>query len=186
MATGRSTCSLPADTPDIIQHEQRFLNGWRVCSGAMQVMFCLDASRLTQIAEGPLGRFLPLRKHRRPGAIAQIAKPPIFGRQLYELIGQSKIVLNGAIDMAGRDRGNMRCFEAMGCGALLLSDAGNYPEGMDEGETMLAYDSGEHCLDQIREALADWGKAKKIADNGRRRIGDLYSKERQWVLFKAI
>ena len=37
----------------------------------------------------------------------------MFGRALYELIGSSKIVLNGAIDMAGTDRGNMRCFETM-------------------------------------------------------------------------
>jgi hypothetical protein len=51
-------------------------------------------------------------------------------QKLYELIGKSKIVLNGVIDMVGRDRGNMRCFEAMGCGALLLSDEGNYPKGM--------------------------------------------------------
>ena len=71
--------------------------------------------------------------HRRPDAIAEIAKPPVFGRQLYELIGSSKIVLNGAIDMAGTDRGNMRCFEAMGCGALLVSDAGGYPDGMQPG-----------------------------------------------------
>lgn len=155
-------------------------------AGARRVMFCLDASRLTRIAESPVGRLLPLGKHRRPSAIAQIAKAPVFGRQLYELIGKSKIVLNGAIDMAGRDRGNMRCFEAMGCGALLLSDAGNYPDGMVENETMVAYDSAEHCLDQIGEALTDWGKAKKIADSGRGRIRDLYSKERQWVLFKAI
>jgi hypothetical protein len=65
---------------------------------------------LTRLAESLLGRFLPLRKHRRPGAIAKIAQPPIFGRQLYELIGRSKIVLNGAIDMAGRDRGEYALF----------------------------------------------------------------------------
>ena len=83
-------------------------------------MYCLDASRLTRLAESSLGRRL-LRKHRRPDAIANLGKPRVFGRRLYDLIGHSKIVLNGAIDMAGEDRGNMRCFEAMGCGALLLT-----------------------------------------------------------------
>ena len=100
--------------------------------------------------------------------IAKIAKPPIFGRQLYELIGRSKIVLNGTIDMAGQDRGNMRCFEAMGCGALLVSDAGNYPEGMVADETIVTYQTSEDCLNQIRRSLADWTAAKQIADNGRK------------------
>src|SRR5260370_29130546 len=103
-----------------------------------RVMFCLDSSRLTRLAESTIGGLLPLRRHRRPDAIARIAKPPVFGRQLYELIGKSKIVLNGAIDMAGNDRGNMRCFEAIGCCALLLSDAGKYPDGMAAGDNMLS------------------------------------------------
>jgi hypothetical protein len=150
------------------------------------VVYCLDASRLTRLAESTLGRLLPLQTHRRPSAIAKIGEPPVFGKQLYELIAKSKIMLNGAIDMAGEDRGNMRCFEAMGCGALLLSDAGKYPEGMKAGETMETYSSGEECIDRIRACLTDWAAAKKIADNGRSRIGDLYSKERQWTLFEMI
>ena len=43
--------------------------------------------------------------------------------------------------MAGGDRGNMRCFEATGCGAVLLTDSGSYPEGFVDGETMLTYSS---------------------------------------------
>jgi hypothetical protein len=151
-----------------------------------QVVYCLDASRLTRLAESPIGRLLPLRKHRRPDLITSVAKPPVFGRQLYELIGKSKIVLNGAIDMAGRDRGNMRCFEAMGCGALLISDAGSYPEGMVANETIVTYDTSGNCLDQIRQCLRGWAGAKRIADSGRRLIGDLYRKERQWALFKTV
>src|SRR5258708_36033204 len=41
-------------------------------------------------------------------------------------------IFNGAIDMAEEDRGNLRCFEAMGCGALMISDRGRYPKGMEE------------------------------------------------------
>ena len=115
--------------------------------------------RLTKLAESAIGAWLPLQKHRRPDAIAKIAKPPVFGRPLYELIGSSKIVLNGAIDMAGEDRGNMRCFEAMGCGALLVSDAGRYPEGMEAGETMSVYQNGGECLGQIESCLSDWSEA---------------------------
>ncbi len=155
-------------------------------AGRFTIVYCLDASRLTRLAESFVGRLLPLRKHRRPRSIAKIAKGPAFGRELYELVGQSKIVLNGAIDMAGADRGNMRCFEAFGCGALLLSDAGNYPDGMRNGETMLTYDSEESCLGQIERCLNDWSSVQAIADTGRKRIGETYSKARQWSSFEAI
>jgi len=151
-----------------------------------RIVYCLDASRLTKYAESTLLAWLPLKKHRRPGAIAKIAKPPVFGRQLYELIGSSKIVLNGAIDMAGADRGNMRCFEAIGCGALLVSDAGKYPEGMDGDATMLNYETGDDCLAQIEKALKNWSEARTIADRGRDRITELYSKQRQWALFEGL
>jgi Glycosyl transferases group 1 len=155
-------------------------------AGSRRVVYCLDASRLTFLAESAIGRLLPLRKHRRPDAIARIANPPVFGRDLYDLIGKSKIVLNGAIDMAGNDRGNMRCFEAMGCGALLLSDAGDYPEGMHEGETMLTYETAGSCLEKIEDCLNNWNAAKTTADRGRGTLRNLYSKERQWISFKTI
>ncbi|MCC8960925.1 glycosyltransferase family 1 protein [Bradyrhizobium sp. Pear76] len=150
------------------------------------IVFCLDASRLTRLAESAVGRLLPLAKHRRPDVIARIARPPVFGRDLYELFGSAKIVLNGAIDMAGNDRGNMRCFEAMGCGSLLVSDAGRYPDGMDPGQTIAVYESGNDCLTQIGNCLRDWDDMKAKAERGRRVVGDLYSKERQWALFQNL
>jgi hypothetical protein len=150
------------------------------------IVYCLDASRLTKLAESVIGRLLPLQKHRRPEAIAKIAKSPVFGRELYALIGRSKIVLNGAIDMAGEDRGNMRCFEAMGCGALLVSDAGKYLGGMVENETMITYRTGGDCVEQIKRCLADWPNMQKFAEAGRRRMGELHSKERQWISFENL
>lgn len=152
-------------------------------AGSRSIVFCLDASRLTRLAESTLGRLLPLRKHRRPDAIAAIAKPPVFGRDLYELIGSSKIVLNGAIDMSGTDRGNMRCFEAMGCGGLLVSDAGGYPDGMQQGSTIETYDTPGQAVEVISRSLQDWPKSAEIAALGRARIRDIYRKDVQWKQF---
>jgi hypothetical protein len=163
----------------ILEHVAQLAN-------TFNIVYHLDTSRLTKLAESFIGRLLPLQKHGRPAAIARIAKPPVFGRAFYDLIGRSKIVLNGAVDMAGADRGNMRCFEAIGCGALLLSDEGNYPEGMRNGETMLTYDGEKSCLEQIKRCLNDWGSVRGIAEAARQRIGEAYSKDRQWRSFEAI
>ncbi|MBR1174258.1 glycosyltransferase family 1 protein [Bradyrhizobium sp. KB893862 SZCCT0404] len=147
------------------------------------IVLCLDASRLTRLAESPIGRLLPLGRHRRPDAIAAIARPPVFGKDLYELIGSSKIVLNGAIDMAGEDRGNMRCFEAMGCGALLVSDAGRYPEGMQNGVTIETYGTPDQAAEVISRSLQDWPRSAEIAALGRARMRDIYGKDVQWKAF---
>jgi hypothetical protein len=53
-------------------------------AGTREVMYCLDSSRLTWLAESTIGTLLPLRRHRRPDAIARIAKPPVFGMSLSE------------------------------------------------------------------------------------------------------
>jgi len=155
-------------------------------AGAFNVMFCLDVSRLTRLAEGPFGFFPQLKKHRRPRAISRIAKAPVFGRELYELIGQSKVVLNGAVDMAGDDRGNMRCFEAMGCGALLVSDGGRYPEGMQEDVTIQTYASPEQAKALIEERLSDWAGSRLMAERGREAVTGIYCKQTQWDRFTDL
>jgi len=151
-----------------------------------RVVYCLDASRLTRLAESPWGRLLPLKKYRRGDSITKIAKPPVFGRKLYDLIGKSKIVLNGAIDMAGEDRGNMRCFEAIGCGALLLSDAGNYPRGMSAGLTMETYDSAQQAVTRALACLNNSAVAEKMAARGRDEVTKIYSKPSQWREFANL
>jgi hypothetical protein len=155
-------------------------------AGSRRIVYCLDASRLTLLAESAIGAWLPLRKHRRPDAIAGIAKPPVFGRQLYELIGSSKIVLNGAIDMAGTDRGNMRCFEAMGCGALLVSDAGGYPDGMQPGVTIKTYDAPEQATEIISNCLQHWPGSAEMAKRGRSQVSHDYGKASQWQNFADL
>lgn len=155
-------------------------------AGTHNVAFCLDASRLTRLAESAIGRLLPLRQHRRPDAVAAIARPPVFGRDLYKLIGSSRIVLNGAIDMSGEDRGNMRCFEAMGCGALLVSDAGRYLEGMQDGVTIETYGTPEQAAEVISRSLQDWPRLAEIAALGRARIREIYSKDAQWKAFEDL
>jgi hypothetical protein len=152
-------------------------------AASYQIVYGLDDSRLTRLADSPFGLLPPLRKYRRPRTISRIATPPVFGRSLYELIGKSKIVLNGAIDMAGQDRGNMRCFEAMGCGALLVSDAGPYPECMVPDSTIFVYKSPEDAKHIITAALGDPTGSAEVARRGRHQIESRYTKQLQWELF---
>lgn len=152
-----------------------------------RVIFNLDTTSLMlSLAESPLGSVGPLRKLRRPDAIRAVGAPPLFGRSLYAALSQAKIVLNGAVDMAGEDRGNMRCWEATGCGALLLSDNGVYPEGFSNGETLVTYSSPADAVAKAERCLADQEETALIAAAGRAMIRRRYSKEQQWIDFQRL
>ncbi|WP_295640763.1 glycosyltransferase [uncultured Methylibium sp.] len=151
-----------------------------------RVVFHLDRSRMTRWAESLPGRCLPLARHRRPREIQEVTAEPVFGRDLYAALGQAKIVLNGAVDMAGADRGNMRCFEAMGCGAAMVSDTGNYPPGMVDGETMLCYESADEVVASVRSLLDDMPRRSSISRRGSVLVRDVYSKSSQWMAFVSI
>src|SRR4030095_3551104 len=118
-----------------------------------------------------------------PAAIRAVSQPPVFGIDMYATLSRAKIVLNGAIDMAGHDRGNMRCFEAQGCGCALLSDEGNYPEGMRAGVTMACYSSPSDAVARLRGLLADEEGTRLLAVSGYQMIATQYSKQRQWDRF---
>jgi glycosyltransferase involved in cell wall biosynthesis len=155
-------------------------------TGDRKIVFHLDRSRLCRLAESPLGYFLPLSKHRRPPAIREVTREPIFGRDYYEALASAKIIFNGSIDMPSADRGNMRCFEALGAGSLLLTDAGNYPEGMTRGQTIVTYDSPEDAVKQVRTLLENPEDRLRVARAGYEMVSTRYSKGAQWKRFEAL
>jgi hypothetical protein len=151
----------------------------------IRTRFYLEESRLTRLAN-----FLPplpaLRSYRYPDEVRKIRADPLYGRDAYAAIAKSRIVFNGAVDMAGEDRGNMRCFEATGCGAVLLTDAGRYPEGFVDGETMLQYSSPEQIPELIGKLIRDETRARSIAQAGCAMVKDRYSKQLQWTKFQDL
>ncbi len=146
----------------------------------------LDRSRLNRLAESPLGLLLPLQRHKRPKAIKAIATGPIFGLDLYRALSQSKIVLNAAVDMAGDERGNMRCFEVLGCRAAMVSDAGKYPTEMDSDHSMIKYTDPDSVASIVEDYLRDDAQRSAIAERGFQIMRTRYSKQRQWTEFCAL
>ncbi len=151
-----------------------------------RIEFCLARSRLTRLAESALGYLAPMGNYRRPSHIRAVSYDPVYGRDLYSRISRAKIVLNGAIDMSGEDRGNMRCFESMGCRGLLLSDEGVYPAGMVAGQTLVTYQSPADLLVKLRELFEAPEVMTSIAQAGHEMVSRQYSKQVQWNAFKAL
>lgn len=147
--------------------------------------FYLEDSRLTRLAN--VLPFVPgLGAYRHPAEIRAVRAGPIYGRDAYAALSRSRIVFNGAVDMAGEDRGNMRCFEATGCGAVLLTDSGGYPEGFVDGDTMVTYSSNDEIPKLVQRLTKEVAWANSIAEAGCAMVKDRYSKERQWTKFGEL
>jgi hypothetical protein len=155
-------------------------------SNEFKIALHLDCSRLMKWAESPLAAWLPLRKYRRPESIRRLARAPVFGRELYRALSSAKIVLNGAIDMAGRYRGNMRCWEAMGCGSIMLSDEGIYPPEMRPGVDFRVYADPAEMVRMATEVLRDYAAWRPMGEQAAATMRTAYSKSKQWSAFEAL
>jgi hypothetical protein len=94
----------------------------------------------------------------------------VWGAEMYQVLRRSRVTLNSHIDLAGREAGNMRLFEATGVGAFLLTDF------KDNLHTLFAPDrevgvwrSTDDCLAAIGDALADNNRRADIARAGQAR-----------------
>ena len=94
----------------------------------------------------------------------------VWGAEMYQVLRRSKITLNSHIDMAGREAGNMRLFEATGVGAFLLTD---FKDNLD---TLFAPDrevavwrSVDDCVAAIGRVIDDGNHRAAIARAGQAR-----------------
>ena len=89
--------------------------------------------------------------------------------------------------MSGGEKGNMRCFESLGCGALLLSDSGLYPEGMIDGKTIKTYKS-KFELENFMDSMVggEWQKYKELSNRGHEMVKEVYSKAIQFRKFQEL
>jgi hypothetical protein len=106
----------------------------------------------------PLGKLFPGRIH----------DPLLRCSDYYSLLSGSKLVLNIHRD-EDADYGNIRCFEATGLGACLVTDRGGMlAEFFDVENDIVAFDTIEECLEKISYLLAHPEEIERIAARGQR------------------
>ena len=91
----------------------------------------------------------------------------IWGADMYQVLRRSRITLNSHIDMAGREAGNMRLFEATGVGAFLLTDfKDNLDTLFDPDREVAVWRSIDDCIAGIGRYIGDHAARTKIAQAG--------------------
>ncbi|WP_418314680.1 glycosyltransferase family protein [Piscinibacter sakaiensis] len=121
-----------------------------------------------------------------PKNIRRLAKHAIYGRDMYTAISSSKVIVNPSTSIVGDYRGNMRCWEALGCGACMLATKGHYPEGFVSGETYEEYGDSNDARRKLEGLLVDDARRIYIASRGAKMVKERWSKGRQWKDFQAI
>lgn len=80
----------------------------------------------------------------------------VWGVDMYQALRRSKVTLNSHIDMAGREAGNMRLFEATGVGTFLLTDFKDNLHSLFAPDREVAvWRSVDDCLAAIDRAIGD-------------------------------
>ena len=138
-----------------------------------------------RLADRPLIRWIPV-PIRLPKLLRGSTGKPVYGREMYEMLSQAKIVLNPATSIAGDIRGNIRCWEALGCGACMLGSAGHYPEGFEAGVNFESFTSDADLVNKIKLLLNDETRRELISEAGADMMKRVWSKERQWQDFQLL
>jgi hypothetical protein len=94
----------------------------------------------------------------------------VWGSDMLQTLRRSRINLNSHIDMAAREAGNLRLFEATGVGAFLLTDfKENLHTLFDPVREVAAWRSVDDCLEMIERYLRDDSARSAIAEAGQQR-----------------
>ena len=102
--------------------------------------------------------------------LSEFHKGPAWGKEMFELLGKSKLVLNRHGEIAGPYAVNMRMFEATGSGALLVTEnKSNITDLFVPGVEVLTYENPVQAAQQARTVLDNPALLDQIAAAGQQR-----------------
>jgi hypothetical protein len=153
--------------------------------GKMDLLFRRIAygttSVMKEIGLGKLAQRLPIiqkayalkempRNLKNLAAIKKMAKPPLFGLEMFKALAHAKITFNIHGDVAGDYAANVRLFEVTGAGSCLLTDwKKNIHELFEPDSEIVTYKSPEECIEKVRWLLDHKVECSSIAKKGQKR-----------------
>ena len=107
----------------------------------------------------------------RASPIAPFYHGPVWGLDYYRALARSRITLNLHVDVAKQQdlAGNMRAYEATGCGAHLVTDGGGeFARLFHDGEEVSVFQSAAQLPDLLRRFAMQPRESGRIALAGQR------------------
>jgi glycosyltransferase involved in cell wall biosynthesis len=110
-----------------------------------------------------------------------------WGMDMLKTLNNSKISLNFHIDVAQGFGGNMRLYEATGCGSLVMTE--NTPdmkELFEPGKEIVVYDSFDDLADKIRYFLSHGQELEDISKRGHKACLEKHGYDNRIKEFESI
>jgi len=93
-----------------------------------------------------------------------------WGLDLYRVMQRSRLTFNSHLEAAAAHAGNMRMFEATGCGsALLTENFSNLSRLFEPGREVIAYDDEDDLIQKVKYYLEHEEEATAIGIQGQQR-----------------
>ena len=142
--------------------------------------------RKRDIAMSFVGQILDTHTHRKDVLTALNANFNVqqwvgerWGLDMFEVMSRSYMAINCDIDTEFGSGGNMRTYEATGCGALLLTNDGPGVGALFEDDEILKYNSPKEAVELARYYLKHRREGMEIAARGQKRTLANYTYERR-------
>jgi len=121
--------------------------------------------------------------------LIDIAKPAVWGLDMYRTLAASRVTLNFHIDVARNANfvGNMRMYEATGCGAMLLTD---YQDSIESlfvpDKEIVTFRSLDELKEKATYYLSHKNECLQVAEAGRNACLSRHSYKQRIVDFEKI
>jgi spore maturation protein CgeB len=128
------------------------------------------AKKLPAIKKAYLLNSFPVNP-RNISAISKIAKPSVYGLEMFKALSKSKIGFNMHGQAAGDYAANIRLFEITGVGSCMLTDwKKNLNEIFEIDKEVVAFKSAEECIEKVKWLLDHPKERAEIAKAGQKRV----------------
>ena len=107
----------------------------------------------------------------------------VFGKDMYQLIVESNLVLNNHIDISKNQMANIRLFEITGLGSCLLTDYKSNLTEFFNNDEIVTYKNSEEAIDKIKYLSDNPNEAKKIAEKGMKKTLKRHTIQLRWENF---
>lgn len=119
--------------------------------------------------------------------VEQFARPPLWGLPMYRALKGARIVLNGEIDLAQGEAGNMRLFEVTGCGSFLLTQHhDNIHDYFTPGVEIETYKTPGELTEKLDYYFEHPEEREAVARRGQCRCLDDYSMDKRAAALDRI
>lgn len=120
-------------------------------------------------------------------SLKKCMRPGVFGLEMFQIIRDSKIVLNVHADSSPKYASNMRLYETTGVGSCLLTDwKRNIGDFFEDGKEAVVYKNYEEALEKINYLLSNPKVIEEIALAGQKKTLNEFCFEKRILEFDKI